>query len=69
MPRAMTLLAKALDVDRIAKISITLGAGNHTAWAAPFFPTRAGVDGSVLTHVRRAGLLTLFTEMSSAIRS
>lgn len=41
MSRAMILLAQALDDDeRISTTSITLGAGNHTAWAAPFFPTR-----------------------------
>ncbi|GAA1944044.1 thiamine pyrophosphate-binding protein [Brevibacterium antiquum] len=40
MTRAMTALSTELnDNAGVKKIALALGAGNHTAWAAPFFDT------------------------------
>lgn len=41
MTQAMKMLAAAVDAEeRITRTVITAGAGNHTAWIAPTFPTR-----------------------------
>lgn len=54
MTRAMTALSSELnDNVRVNKTALALGAGNHTAWAAPFFDTH---DYGSLLSVRNGSM-------------
>lgn len=54
MTRAMTALSTELnDNARVNRTALALGAGNHTAWAAPFFDTH---DYGSLLSVRNGSM-------------